>query len=186
MPGCVQRGKAGDKGALRADSRHDAIDRDAAALGEMAIFDVELDQRLDVLGDESNRHDDQGNPLKTDVLAKTTIGAGQTVPFSSSFTLPKVGNYTVKLTVDGEKYTFHVRDMVIEGTHKLEPTKKPKQIDAVRSKGPDAGKTLKGIYELDDKTFKVCFGAAGKDQPTEFATKEGDGHRLLTFERQNP
>lgn len=92
----------------------------------------------------------------------------------------------VKLTVDGEKYIFHVRDMVIEGTHKLDPTKKPKQIDAVRSKGPDAGKTLKGIYELDDKTFKVCFGAAGKDRPTEFATKEGDGRRLLTFERKKP
>src|ERR1700719_2494488 len=43
---------------------------------------------------------------------------------------------TVKLTVQGEKYTLHVRDQVIEGTHKLDPAKKPKQIDAVRTKGP--------------------------------------------------
>lgn len=93
---------------------------------------------------------------------------------------------TVKLTVDGEKYTFHLRDMVIEGTHKVDPTKKPKQIDAVRSKGPHAGETLKGIYELTDKTFKVCFAAPGKDRPTEFATKEGDGHRLLSFKREKP
>jgi len=48
---------------------------------------------------------------------------------------------TVMLTVKGDKYTFHIRDQVIEGTHKVDPTKKPKQIDAVRGKGPDAGET---------------------------------------------
>jgi uncharacterized protein (TIGR03067 family) len=91
---------------------------------------------------------------------------------------------TVKLTVKGEKYTFRVRDEVIEGTHTVDPGKKPKQIDAVRSKGPDAGKTLKGIYELDGETFKVCFAPAGKDRPAEFATGEGDGRRLMTFKKQ--
>jgi len=92
----------------------------------------------------------------------------------------------VKLVVDGDKYTFHVRDKVIEGTHQLDPTKKPRQIDAMRTKGPDAGQTLKGIYELNDKTFKVCFAAPGKDRPTEFATKEADGRRLMTFQREKP
>jgi uncharacterized protein (TIGR03067 family) len=100
--------------------------------------------------------------------------------------LPEGEVKTVKLTVRGEKYTFRVGDQVIEGTHKLDPGKKPKQIDAVRSKGPDAGKTLRGIYELDDETFKVCFAPAGKDRPAEFATKEGDGYRLMTFKRQKP
>lgn len=93
---------------------------------------------------------------------------------------------TVKLTVKGEKYTYRIRDQVIEGTHTVSPGKKPKQIDAVRSKGPDAGKSLKGIYELDDDTFKVCFAPVGKDRPADFETKEGDGRRLMTFKRQKP
>jgi uncharacterized protein (TIGR03067 family) len=100
--------------------------------------------------------------------------------------VPEEDAKKVKLVVDADKYTFHVRDMLIEGTHKLDPTKKPKEIDAVRSKGDNAGQTLKGIYELTDKTFKVCFAAPGKDRPTEFATKEGDGQRLLTFQREKP
>jgi uncharacterized protein (TIGR03067 family) len=90
------------------------------------------------------------------------------------------------LTVKGEGYTLHVADQAIEGKHKLDPTKKPKQIDAVRTKGPHAGETIKGIYELDADTFKVCFAPVGKDRPTEFATKEGDGCRLMTFRREKP
>jgi uncharacterized protein (TIGR03067 family) len=93
---------------------------------------------------------------------------------------------TVKLTVRGEKYTFQVGEQVVEGTHRLDPSKNPKQIDALRSKGPDAGKTLRGIYELDDETFKVCFAPADKDRPAAFATREGDGQRLMTFKRVKP
>ena len=92
----------------------------------------------------------------------------------------------VKLTVKGEHYTLQTRDQMIEGTHKLDATKKPKQIDAMRTKGPDAGQTLKGIYELDGDTFKACFAPAGKDRPTEFATKEGDDYRLMTFKWEKP
>lgn len=92
----------------------------------------------------------------------------------------------VKLTVKGENYTYQVGGQEIEGKHTLNPAKKPKQIDAVRTKGSNAGETLKGIYELDDQTFKVCFAPVGKDRPTEFVTKEGDGRRLMTFKREKP
>lgn len=92
----------------------------------------------------------------------------------------------VRLTVKGEKYTFRMGDQVIEGTHKLDPSKTPKQIDAVRTKGPDAGKTLRGIYELDDTTYRVCFAAPDKDRPTKFSSKEGGGVRVLTFKRAKP
>ena len=93
---------------------------------------------------------------------------------------------TVKLTVRGDRYTLQMGEQVIEGTHKLDPSKDPKQIDAIRSKGPDAGKTIRGIYILDALTFKVCFAPVEKDHPTAFATKEGDGQRLLIFKRVRP
>jgi uncharacterized protein (TIGR03067 family) len=87
------------------------------------------------------------------------------------------------LTVKGEKYTFRVGDETIEGTHKLDPTKSPREIDAVRTEGPDKGKPILGVYELTDDTFKVCFAPAGKERPAEFASKAGSGNRLMTFKR---
>jgi len=100
--------------------------------------------------------------------------------------LPEDEVNKVQLIVKGKKYQLKTGDQVIEGTHKLDPTKQPKQIDAVRSEGPDAGKTLHGIYELNDEMFRVCFAPPGKDRPTTFATKEGEGQRLLTFKRAKP
>jgi uncharacterized protein (TIGR03067 family) len=92
----------------------------------------------------------------------------------------------VLLTVKGEKYTLKTGADTIEGTHKLDPSKKPKTIDAVRTAGPDKGQMLLGIYELSDDTFKICVAAAGKDRPTEFASKPGSGNRLMVFKRQKP
>src|SRR5829696_8992875 len=71
--------------------------------------------------------------------------------------LPKAEAEAMVLTVAGEKYTLKTIDQPIEGTHKLDPSKKPRQIEATRTKGPDAGKRMLGIYELKDDTFTVCF-----------------------------
>jgi len=100
---------------------------------------------------------------------------------------PKSDVDKVTLTVKGERYTLKTAGgEAIEGTHKLDPTKTPRTIDAVRSSGPDKGKTILGIYELTDDTFKVCFAPPGKDRPTAFASKPGSGDRLIVMKRQKP
>jgi uncharacterized protein (TIGR03067 family) len=96
---------------------------------------------------------------------------------------PKDDVKKVFLNVKGANYTLFTGREVIKGTHTLDPGKKPKAIDAKRSQGPDKGKTIKGIYELDATTFKVCFAPADKDRPTAFEAKEGSGNRLLVFRR---
>ena len=100
--------------------------------------------------------------------------------------VPKEMVEQVSLEVKGKEYTFHVGDQVIQGTHKLDPSKTPKHIDAVRSAGPHEGDVLKGIYTLEDDTYKVCFGAPGKGRPTEFSTTSGGGYRLLVMKRVKP
>jgi len=100
--------------------------------------------------------------------------------------VPKEDVEKVTLTVKGERYTLKTGGEPVEGTHKLDPSKKPRTIDATRSTGPDKGKTMLGIYELTEDTFKVCFAPPGKDRPTEFASKAGSGNRLIVMKRVKP
>jgi len=89
----------------------------------------------------------------------------------------------VKLVVKGAGYTLETGHQTIAGTHKLDPKQTPKTIDAVRSEGPDKGKTIRGIYELTGDSYKVCFGEPDGKRPTEFKTAPGLGQRMLTFKR---
>jgi uncharacterized protein (TIGR03067 family) len=97
--------------------------------------------------------------------------------------VPKPEAEAVRLVVTGEKYALNEGGEAIEGTHKLDPTKKPKEIDAVRTKGPHKGETLRGVYELTEDTFVVCFSAPGKDRPKELKAEGGPGLRVLAFKR---
>jgi uncharacterized protein (TIGR03067 family) len=87
------------------------------------------------------------------------------------------------LLVKGSTYTLRTPKGLIKGKHKLDPTKKPKTIDAERTAGSGKGEKLHGIYELSDDTFKVCFAAPGMARPKEFAAPAGSGNRLVVMER---
>jgi uncharacterized protein (TIGR03067 family) len=98
--------------------------------------------------------------------------------------IPKAEAEAIRLVVTGEKYALTEGKDEIEGTHKLDPTKTPKEIDAVRTKGPNKGEALKGIYQLTADTFVVCFAAPGKDRPKELKAEGGAGLRVLAFKRE--
>ena len=98
--------------------------------------------------------------------------------------VPKAEAEAMRLVVAGEKYTLTEGKDVVEGTHTLDPAKTPKQIDAVRAKGPGKGEALKGVYQLTDDTFVVCFAAPGKDRPAEVKAGGGPGLRVLAFKRE--
>jgi uncharacterized protein (TIGR03067 family) len=97
--------------------------------------------------------------------------------------VPKSEAEKLRLVVMGEKYTFTEGGEEIEGTHTLDPAKKPKHIDAVRTKGPHKGEKMLGVYQLSEDSFVVCFAAPGKDRPTELKPAGGPGLRVLAFKR---
>lgn len=83
-----------------------------------------------------------------------------------------------------ELLTPHQSPQTIKGTSMVDPSKKPSQMDFVRSVGPDSGKVMIGIYEfIDPDQYRICFAPPGKDRPTEFKTKEGSGHTLHVWKR---
>ena len=89
--------------------------------------------------------------------------------------LPESTVKSAKLTIVGDKHTVKIGEDTIIGTHKLDPTMKPKAIDAMDTEGPFKGKTIFGIYKVENGVFTVCFAPPGKDRPTEFTTKSGTG-----------
>jgi uncharacterized protein (TIGR03067 family) len=94
----------------------------------------------------------------------------------------------IRVILKGNAYTAKVGDMVIEeGTWTIDPTQKPKTIDATATSGDDKGKKSLGIYELDGDSLKMCFGPAGKDvRPKEFESKEGSKYELGVYKREKP
>ena len=78
------------------------------------------------------------------------------------------------LTFEGDKHTLKKGDDVFQvGTQKIDPSKSPKTIDVTITEGPNKGKVMLGIYEIDGDTLKVCFDPQGKKRPTEFKSPPG-------------
>ena len=65
-------------------------------------------------------------------------------------------------------------------SYTLDSTQKPGHIDITPIQST---KILKGIFELDGDTLKICFTHGG-ERPKEFASKEGSKTVLLTLKRQ--
>ena len=67
---------------------------------------------------------------------------------------------------------------------RLDPSKKPAEIDWVRDSGSAAGTTMLAIYEwVDDDTWRVCYDPSGKGRPKEFKTAGGTGYILHVWKR---
>ncbi len=91
----------------------------------------------------------------------------------------------MKLTVTESNYVIDFGKNSDKGTLKLDPAKKPKQIDlTTRKDGPFKGRNLPGIYELKGDTIVLCLNSEQPDRPSAFEAKEKTPMMLLTFQRE--
>jgi uncharacterized protein (TIGR03067 family) len=60
-----------------------------------------------------------------------------------------------RLRIKGEEHTVKLGNDTMKGTHKLDPTKKPKTIDVQDTEGPFKDQTLLGIYRILDDDFSL-------------------------------
>ena len=91
---------------------------------------------------------------------------------------------TVVNSADGT-WSLRSEDQEIgNGTSTIDPTKKPKTIDFTPTDGEGKGKKHLGIYELGDKTRKLCFAPSGRERPAELSSTPGSENTLITFERE--
>jgi uncharacterized protein (TIGR03067 family) len=90
---------------------------------------------------------------------------------------------SMKLVIDGDKYTVTVGKAIDKGTTKIDPAAKPKTMDIIGAEGPNKGKTFLAIYELNGDTLRVCYDLSGKARPSEFKTEKGKLLFLATYKR---
>jgi uncharacterized protein (TIGR03067 family) len=82
-------------------------------------------------------------------------------------------------------WTLHSEGKAIaKGTSEFDPTKKLKTIDFFITEGDGKDQKFLGIYELGEKTRKLCFAPPGKERPTEFSSLASNEWVLLTLERE--
>jgi uncharacterized protein (TIGR03067 family) len=96
-----------------------------------------------------------------------------------------------KIIYEGNKLQLVVpnqtTETIVAEVVKIDPTKNPKEMHFIRKNGPNAGKTLIGIYEFEgDDQYKFAFDPAGATALKEFATKDGTGHIRNTWKRVKP
>ena len=70
------------------------------------------------------------------------------------------------------------------GRNILDPSKKPKAIDLIVIEGDKDAQTVLGIYEITEKTRRLCYVPPGLERPTEFTSTRGSERVLVTFERE--
>lgn len=97
--------------------------------------------------------------------------------------LPDSLRQSIKLVINGDKYKLTMSDRTEEGTSKSDATATPKTLDIKPSSGPNKGKTMQAIYELDGDTLKVCYDLSGSGRPKEFKTMPGSQLFLVTYKK---
>jgi len=76
--------------------------------------------------------------------------------------------------------------MVQAGELHVDPTKKPKIVNATVMLGQHKGNVMLGIYEQDGDTLKLCLDAQGLDRPKEFKTAADSDRTFIVARRVRP
>jgi uncharacterized protein (TIGR03067 family) len=91
---------------------------------------------------------------------------------------------TIHLTLVGGKYVAKVGDQTDQGTYTIDASKTPHTLTLTGTSGPNKGKTMLAIFELDKGTLKVCYDLSGKAFPEKFESAPNTPSFLATYERQ--
>ena len=88
-------------------------------------------------------------------------------------------NFEMVITAD--KLNLPIRDDSKQVAYKLDPSKKPKQIDLL----VEEGKTAKGICSLEGTTLKLCVEKGDGERPTEFTAPKDSNHILIVLKKKH-
>jgi uncharacterized protein (TIGR03067 family) len=97
----------------------------------------------------------------------------------SGAALPLTAFQDAKLSLDAGLYEFQTD----RGDYVVLPGTTPIAIDIHGRDGPNAGRTILGIYELNGDTLTICYDLSGKDRPKKFVSTAGTQLFLVRYKR---
>jgi uncharacterized protein (TIGR03067 family) len=92
----------------------------------------------------------------------------------------------MRWTFQGKTLHMHDASGNVKAEVKLDPTRRPRQIDLTALDGPAEGKTVQGIYKLEKGRLTICMRehkAGGQGRPTEFAADAKNSQGVITLEK---
>jgi uncharacterized protein (TIGR03067 family) len=101
-------------------------------------------------------------------------------------TVPEEDLKASRLVLQSDRFTVTEPKGTHRGKYAVNPTATPSTIDVTFTEGPNAGKTIRGIYEWKGDTCKVCMGMEGQPRPTAFGSQPGSGLVLEVLKREKP
>jgi uncharacterized protein (TIGR03067 family) len=72
----------------------------------------------------------------------------------------------VRLSIDGEKFTFETANDSHSGLYKIDPTKDPKELDIHVTRGEEEGKVYLVIYKFEGGKMISACASTTRDAPT--------------------
>lgn len=99
--------------------------------------------------------------------------------------LPAKETELLEFVIEKNTFTaFEKGKMVVKYELKLDPDKKPKQIDFTYLVGDDKGKTEPGIYKIDKDQITFVLDENKKGRPTVFEGKETESYSVLVLKKK--
>jgi uncharacterized protein (TIGR03067 family) len=86
----------------------------------------------------------------------------------------------------GGRVVFESGDVRVEASYRLGRVRQTKTINVTPTTGPQQGRRLQGIYDLQPGVLRVCLNAGRGSRPAEFTAGPGSPWTLLVFHRAAP
>ena len=126
-------------------------------------------------GPNKDADEDRGHLQGSWTMASVVVN-GEAVPED----VLKMG----RLAIAGDRYRATLGEQTVSSTFRLDTSMSPRQIDFTFTDGPQAGQTVRGIYEIDGETLRMCRGLlAENERPGRFAAPADSGLLLVTYKR---
>jgi uncharacterized protein (TIGR03067 family) len=73
--------------------------------------------------------------------------------------------------------------LFLQASFTVDASQYPKTIDLANTRGPAAGKTQLGIYELEGEVMKICYAGPRTPRPADYSATKGDGRTVAVWKR---
>jgi uncharacterized protein (TIGR03067 family) len=91
---------------------------------------------------------------------------------------------TISLKLGDGNYDVVAGGAPDKGTYEIDASTTPKSMIIKGVDGPNKGRTIPAIYEMEQGKLRVCYDLSGAKRPAEFKSVPGTSLYLVTYERK--